>query len=83
MFIVGLGLGAALAVVLGDMLLRSKYFSNVLAGVLLALMIVFCAFFTGFPAELRVGLVPGILLGTLLIITPERLSDAPEPEQLV
>jgi hypothetical protein len=73
-FLLGLVLGPALGVLVGDFL-RRPALKNARANVaIVALVCLFVLFFNPIDLELRLGLLAGALLGLLLSATPEAVA---------
>lgn len=82
MFVAGLAVGPAIGLLAGDFLFRSKSFGPKWGALVLALVSIALLVAPVFDPGLRIGLVFGIFLGTLLVLTPEDMSvPSDEAEQ--
>lgn len=70
MFVVGLIVGPIVGLLLGQYVLRSRFFNARGAGIVVALVLVFLLFAGFISLELRLGIIVGTLAGLLLIGTP-------------
>lgn len=73
MFIVGVLVGPALAIVVADVLLKSGQAETRWAWVAVAALMVLIVVMPFFTAELKFGLIIGLPLGLLLAVTPMAL----------
>ena len=80
MFVAGLAIGPAIGLLAADFLFRSRSFRGAWGALVLGLV---CIAVLAAPVSnpgLRVGLVFGILLGALLVVTPDRVGPAASAE---
>lgn len=74
MFVVGIALGPAFGLLIGDQAARSRFLGPGRTLLLVALLLLVLLFVGFLDLELRLGLIAGILLGLLLSYTPPGVS---------